>query len=77
MVGTVYYLRLKRANKPWNFIVEEFIMREKIQLPRARHSQRYMEIWRRAEQRLKKRMQRCEAVLSVLVGDKKSPETVH
>ncbi len=47
MVGTGYYLRLKKAGKPWNFIVEEFIMREKIQLPRERHSQRYAEIWRR------------------------------
>jgi len=76
MVSTAYYMRLQRQAKPWNHIVEEYIERNHIQLPMQRNSQRYAEIWRRCEQRLKKRMQRCETVLSLLVEDKKTTKNV-
>lgn len=71
MVSTAYFMQLQRLGKPWNFIVEQFIERNKIQLPIQRNSQRYAEIWRRCENKLRKRMQRCEKVLSVLLEDKK------
>ena len=30
MVSTAYYMQLQRMKKPWNFIVEQFILRNKI-----------------------------------------------
>ena len=71
MVSTAYYMQLERLGKPWNFIVEQFIKYNNIQMPRQRNSQRYAEIYRTCENRLRKRMQRCEKVLSVLLEDKK------
>lgn len=70
-VTTAHYLQLKRAKTPWNFIVEEYIKRNKISLPRDRTSKRYFEVRRKCEQNLKKRMQRTEAILDVIVRDKK------
>jgi hypothetical protein len=70
IVSTAYYMQLKRLGKPWNYIVEEFIQREKIKLSRDRTSKRYIEVRRKAEQLLKKRMQRSEAILNILLGDK-------
>jgi len=70
MVSTAYYLQLQKLGKPKDFIVEQFIKYNKIQMP-PRHTQRYYEIYRRCENRLSKRMQRCEKVLSILVEDKK------
>jgi hypothetical protein len=70
IVSTAYYLQLRRLGKPWAYIVEEFIEREQIRLPRDTTSKRYFEIKRKAEQLLKKRIQRAEGVLDVLLGDK-------
>jgi hypothetical protein len=70
-VSTAYYLQLKRNKKPWNFIVEEFIRLNNFKLPRDKTSARYVQTRRKYEQLLKKRMQRTETVLNVLVGDKK------
>lgn len=70
-VTTAHYLQMKRAKTPWNFIVEEYIKRNKISLPRDRTSKRYFDIRRKCEQNLKKRMQRTEAILDVIVRDKK------
>ncbi len=70
-VSTAYYLRLKRLKKPWNFIVEEYIRLNKFSMPRDRTSKRYFDTWRRYEQRLKKRMQRTEGVLDLVIRDKK------
>ncbi len=71
VVSTAYYLRLKRIGKPWRDILEEFIDREGISLPRDRTSKRYFDIKRKAEQLLKKRIQRSEAILDVMLRDKK------
>lgn len=71
ITSTAYYLQLKKARKPWNFIFEEYIRLAKISLPRDRSSQRYIDTRRKHEQRLKKRIQRTETVLDLLVKDKK------
>ena len=68
---TAYYIQRKRMGKPWNFVVEEFIRLNKFSLPRDRSNKRYFQTWHLYEQRLKKRMQRSEEILQVLVGDKK------
>jgi len=71
MVSTAYYLQLRRLGKPWNYILEEFIDHEKIRLPRDINSKRYIDVRRKAEQNLKKRIQRAEGILDILLGDKK------
>jgi hypothetical protein len=71
VVTTAYYMRLKRMGKPWNFVVEEYIKRNKISLPRDRTSKRYFDIRSREERKLRKRIQRAEKILNVLVEDKK------
>lgn len=71
-VSTAHYLRLKREKKPWDYIVEEYIRRSKIKkLPKNKNSARYLEIKRLCEQTLKKRMQRTEDILDVIIRDKK------
>jgi hypothetical protein len=70
IVSTAYYIQLRRLGKPWAYIVEEFIEREQIRLPRDTTSKGYFERKRKAEQLLKKRIQRAEGVLDVLLGDK-------
>jgi hypothetical protein len=71
ITNTAYYLRLKKAGKPWNFIVEEFIRLNDYKLPRDRSSKKYQETLNRFEQRLKKRMQRTEKHFEILIRDKK------
>lgn len=44
-VSTAYYLQLIKAKKPWNFIVEEYIRRDKFSLPRDVTSKKYFETW--------------------------------
>lgn len=70
-VDTAYYLQLKKNNKPWNYIVEQYILLSGFDLPKDRTSKRYGETYRMYEQRLKKRMQRTEKILDVILGDKK------
>lgn len=70
-VSTAYYMQLKRANVSWKFIVEEYIRRSKIHMPHQKNSARYAEIWHRNEAKLKKRMQRTEKILDIIIGDKK------
>jgi hypothetical protein len=70
-VTTAYYLQLRKAKKPWNFIVEEYIKRSNVYMPKDRSSKRYAEVWRKNAQLLKKRMQRTEKILDELVRDKK------
>jgi hypothetical protein len=69
VVSTAYYMRLKRLGKPWKYIVEEFIRLNNFSLPRDRSSNRYSEVWHRYEQVLKKRIQRSEKVVSLLLRD--------
>jgi len=69
-VSTAYYLQIKKLHKPWDFIVEEYIKRNKISLPRDKTSKRYFDVRRRHAGRLKKRIERSEAILNVLLGDK-------
>ncbi|MGB8213855.1 MAG: hypothetical protein WCE68_09890 [Anaerolineales bacterium] len=71
ITNTADYLQLRKAGKPWNFIVEEFIRLNDYQLPRDRSSKRYQETLSRYEQRLKKRMQRTESLFEILTKDKK------
>jgi hypothetical protein len=71
ITNTAYYLHLKNSGKKWGFIVEEYIRLNKFKLPRNRNSKRYLDTWRLYEQRLKKRLQRTEAILTVLFQDKK------
>ena len=70
ITNTAHYLKLKKAGKPWNFIVEEFIRLNKFSLPRDRSSPRYQKTLLRYEQRLKKRMQRTEFAFQALIRDK-------
>jgi hypothetical protein len=70
-VSTAYYLRLKKEKKPWNFIVEEFIRRNKFSMPRDKSSKRYFDTWHLYEDRLKKRMQSANTTLDVIIRDKK------
>jgi hypothetical protein len=69
-VDTAYYLQLKRRRKPWNFIVEEYIRINDYKLP-PKTSKKYLETWRIYERRLKKRIQRTENILEVIIRDKK------
>ena len=70
ITSTAYYLQLKKARKPWDFIVEEYFRLAKISLPRDKRTKRYIDTHRKHEQTLKKRMQRAEKVLDLLVKDK-------
>jgi hypothetical protein len=71
VVSTAYYMQLRRMGKPWNFIVEEYIRRNKFSLPRDRASKRYFEIRSKHEQTLRKRIQRAEKILDIITEDKK------
>jgi hypothetical protein len=71
MVSTVYYMQLQRLGKKWDFIVEEYIRRNKFKLPRDKSSKKYFDAWNKFSARLKKRIQRSEKTLSVLFRDKK------
>lgn len=66
-----YYLQLARRGKPWKTIVEEYIRNEDINMPWNRHSKRYGEIYRLCEQQLRKRMQRSQKILEIILVDKK------
>jgi hypothetical protein len=70
-VSTAYYVQLKKAHKPWNYIVEEYIRLNNFKLSGDRTSKRYIDVRRKIEQRLKKRMQRTEIILQALIRDKK------
>lgn len=70
VIDTAYYLQLKRRRKPWNFIVEEYIRINKYNLP-PKTSKKYLETWRIYERRLRKRIQRTENILEVIIRDKK------
>ena len=71
VVSTGYYMQLQRAKKPWSYIVEEFIKKEKVSLPRDRNSERYKYIRHKCEQALRKRLQRSEKILDIILVDKK------
>jgi hypothetical protein len=71
-VSTAFYLQLQKAGKPWNFIVEEYIRLNDFKLPRDRSSKKYIDVHRKIEQRLKKRMQRTEAIFQAILRDKKT-----
>ena len=70
IVSTAYYMRLERAGKPWNYRVGEFIRINNFQLPRDINSQRYVDTWNKYSRLLRKRIQRSEKVLEVLVDKK-------
>lgn len=71
VVSTAYYYQLKRLGKPWNFIVEEYILQNNFSMPKDRQSKKYLDVWRKHSERLKKRIQQCDAVLNVLIEEKK------
>jgi hypothetical protein len=71
VVSTAYYMQLRRMGKPFNFLVEEYIRRNKFSLPRDRASKRYFDIYNKHEKTLRKRIQRTEKILNILVEDKK------
>jgi hypothetical protein len=70
VVSTAYYLRLKALGKPNDFILEEYIRRNKFSLPKDKKSKRYYDVQRKYAERLKKQMQRSKAILDVLLRDK-------
>lgn len=70
-LGSAYYLQLTKSKKDKDFILDEYIRRNKFSLPKNRDSSRYMEVRRKYAERLKKRLQRTKAVLDVIVRDKK------
>jgi len=72
MKSTAYFMQLQRMGKPWNFIVDEFIRLNKYSLPRNRSDRKYFDTWHRYEQRLRKRIQRSEKIMKVLLADKKT-----
>ncbi len=69
-VDTAYYLQLKRRRKPWDFIVEEYIRINGYKLPPIT-SKKHTETLHLYERRLKKRIQRTENILEVIIRDKK------
>lgn len=69
VVSTAHFLRLKRMGKKWDYIVEEFIRLNKFSLPRDRTSKKYLETRQRYERLLRKRINRSEKVLKVLLKD--------
>jgi hypothetical protein len=70
-ISTAYYVQLKRAHKPWDYIVEEYIRLNNFNLPKIKTSKRYFDVHRKIEQRLKKRIQRTEIILQGLIRDRK------
>lgn len=70
-VSTAYYLQLKALGKPNDFILEEYIERNHISLPRDKTSKRYFDVKKKCRERLKKQMQRSTTILEVLLRDKK------
>ena len=70
-VSTAYFMQLQRLGKKWDFIVEEYIRLNHFKLPRDRSSPRFFQDWHRYERQLRKRIQRTETVLDILVIDKK------
>ncbi len=70
-VNTAYYLRLTNSKKDKDFILDEYIRRNKFRLPRDKNSVRYAQTRNKYAQRLKKRLQRTKNILDVIVGDKK------
>jgi len=71
VVSTGYYMQLQRAGKPWSYIVEQFIEINKFSLPRDRNSEQFKKTWNMYSKRLRKRIERSEKILSILVSDKK------
>jgi len=69
MVSTAYYMQLQRAGKKWDYIVAEYIRRNKFRLPRDKNTKRYFDVWTKYSQRLKKRIQRSEKTLSIVLRD--------
>jgi hypothetical protein len=67
MVSTAYYMQLRRLGKKWDSIVEEYIKRNKFSLPRDRTSKRYSDILRRHDKTLRKRIERSEKILNILI----------
>jgi len=70
-INAAYYLQLQKSGKPWGFIVEQYMSLNHVHLPQNRTSKRYITIYHREEQKLRKRMQRMEKILDALVEDKK------
>ncbi len=67
IVSTAYYMQLRRLGKKWDFIIEEYIRRNKFSMPRDRTSKRYFDIRRKHEKTLRKRIERSEKILGILV----------
>jgi hypothetical protein len=67
IVSTAYYMQLRRMGKKWDFIIEEYIRRNKFSMPRDRTSKRYFDIRRKHEKTLRKRIERSEKILGILV----------
>ncbi len=67
-VDSAYYLQLKKNKKPTNFIVEEYIKRNNFKLPR-RNSDRYIQVWNKYAERLKKRLQKTQKILDAMVRE--------
>ncbi len=65
--GAGYYMQLRRLGKKWDFIVEEYIKRNKFSLPSDKTSKRYNEILQKHSKTLRKRIERSEKILSLLV----------
>ena len=70
-VSTAYYLQLTRSKRDKDFILDEYIRRNKFSLPRDKNSARYLQTRNKYAQRLKKRLQRTKKILDVIMGDKK------
>lgn len=66
-VSTAYYMQLRRLGKKWDFIVEEYIKRNKFSMPRDKSSKRYFEVRHKHEKTLRKRIERSEKILNILI----------
>ena len=67
IVSTAYYMQLKRLGKKWDSIVEEYIKRNKFSLPKDRTSKRYFDRLRKHDKTLRKRIERSEKILTILI----------
>jgi hypothetical protein len=69
--NTAYYLQLARRNKDRDFILDEFIRLNGLDIPKNENSQRYADVRKKYWQRLRKRLKKAEAIMNAIAGGKK------
>jgi hypothetical protein len=66
-VSASYYMQLRRLNKKWDFIVEEYIRLNNLSLPKDKTTPRYSVVRNINERSLRKMIERSEKILTILI----------